>query len=291
MAGKALIVEDEHDTGNLLAEILRQRGFDPTVLTEGKPAVPWTRQHRPELILLDLMLPDIQGFQVCEDLKLDRETNPIPIIMVTALSQHEDRIHGLQVGANYYLTKPFSVEQLHRAIADVMAWKEGLERRGTEGEIHFRFQSDTQYLEELNHLLSSLFLFTRLSRTQIQQLAMAVRELCVNAIEWGHQKQLDRLVNVIYRIDPEKVTIIIRDEGPGFDPTNLPHAAKPDDPVSHFMVRETLGLREGGFGILLARGLVDDLQYNETGNEVRLVKHFAPPASSERATPNGTKPL
>ena len=280
MARKALIVEDEPDTGNLLAEILRRGGYDPTVLAEGKPAIPWTRTHRPDLILLDLMLPDIEGFEVCEDLKLNRDTNRIPIIMVTALDQRQDKVRGLQVGANSYLTKPFTVEQLQNAIQSVLAWQQELQRHGTEGEIHFQLQSDERYLEELNQLLASLFLFTGLPQTQIKQLTMAVRELCVNAIEWGHQKQIDRIVSVIYRIDAEKITIIIRDDGPGFDPAHLPHAAQPDDPVSHMMVRETLGLREGGFGILLARGLVDELRYNETGNEVRLVKYFSPVAPS-----------
>src|SRR6266852_5398499 len=274
MVRKALIVEDEPDTGTLLAEILRRNGFEPTVLTEGKPAVSWTRQHDPELILLDLMLPDVQGFQVCEDLKLDRQTNPIPIIMVTALDRHQDKVHGLQVGADYYLTKPFTIDDLIKAIQEVQSWKEGLLHHGAEGEIQFQLQSDTQYLEELNHLLASLFLYTGLPQAQVKQLTMAVRELCVNAIEWGHQKQIDRIVTVIYRIAPEKITITIRDKGPGFNPDQMPHAAKPDDPVSHMMVRETLGLREGGFGILIARGLVDDLQFNETGNEVRLVKFF-----------------
>ena len=61
-----------------------------------------------------------------------------------------------------------------------------------------------------------------------------------------------------------------------FNPENLPHAANPDDPVGHMMVREALGLREGGFGILMSRGLVDELEYNEAGNEVRLVKYFPP---------------
>jgi CheY-like chemotaxis protein/anti-sigma regulatory factor (Ser/Thr protein kinase) len=280
MARKALIVEDEPDTGNLLAEILRRGGYDPTVLAEGKPAIPWTRTHQPDLILLDLMLPDIEGFEVCEDLKLNRDTNRIPIIMVTALDQRQDKVRGLQVGANYYLTKPFTVEQLQNAIQSVLAWQQELQRHGTQGEIRFQLQSDEQYLEELNHLLASLFLFTGLPQAQIKQLTMAVRELCVNAIEWGHQKQIDRIVTVIYRIDAAKITIIIRDEGPGFDPGHLPHAAQPDDPVSHMMVRETLGLREGGFGILLAKGLVDDLRYNETGNEVRLVKYFSPVAPS-----------
>jgi DNA-binding response OmpR family regulator len=284
MARKALIVEDEPDTGMLLAEVARRHGFTPTVLTEGKPAIPWTRTHRPDLILLDLMLPDVEGFTVCEDLKLDRDTNRIPIIMVTALDRHRDKVRGLQVGANYYLTKPFTVEQLNHAIEEVFRWRDELERHGAEGEIHFRLQSDTHYLEELNQLLSSLFLFSGLSQAQVRQLTMAVRELGVNAIEWAHHRQIDRILHVTYRIDSEKVTILIRDEGPGFDPENLPHAATADDPVSHLMVRETLGLRDGGFGILLARGLVDDLQYNDTGNEARLVKYFparTPPSSKE----------
>jgi DNA-binding response OmpR family regulator len=287
MVRKALIVEDETDTAALLAEILRRRGLEPTALGEGKPAIPWAREHRPDLILLDLMLPDMDGYAICEDLKLDRETNLIPIIMVTARDQFQDKVKGLQLGANSYLTKPFTVEQLNKAINDVFAWREEMERHGTEGEIHFQLQSDTQYLEELNHLLASLFLFSGLAQSHVKQLTMAVRELGVNAIEWGHQKQVDRIVRVTYRIDPEKIAIVIRDEGPGFNPKNLPHAARTDDPVSHMMVRETLGLRDGGFGILIARGLVDDLKYNEAGNEVRLVKYFPP--RTEASQPNGAE--
>jgi CheY-like chemotaxis protein len=282
MVRKALVVEDEVDVGCLLAEHLRRWGFEPMVLTEGKPVVPWVRQHNPDLILLDLWLPDADGFDICEVLKLDRETNLIPIIMVTARAQREDRCHGLQVGANHYLTKPFTPEELNRAIMDSFRWREDLKRLGTEGEVHFQFQSDIQYLEELNQLLASLFLFTGLTEAQIKQLAIAVRELGTNAIEWGHQKQVDRIVTVIYRIDPEKVTIVIRDTGPGFNPYNLPHAAHPDDPVAHLMVRDTLGLRDGGFGILIARGLVDKLEYNETGNEVRLVKYFPPHGKNDK---------
>ncbi|HEV3255624.1 MAG TPA: response regulator [Gemmataceae bacterium] len=276
MPHEALVVEDVAETGKLLAELLRRRGFQPTVFEEGKPAIPWTREHKPDLILLDLMLPDISGFTICENLKLDRETNLVPIIMVTALSDHKDMVRGLQVGANRYLTKPFTAEQLYSAINDVLSWKTDLERRGTDGEIHFQLQSDVEYLEELNHLLAALFLYSGLSETHSKQLAMAVRELGTNAIEWGHQKEVDRIVTVTYRIDVEKITITIRDTGPGFNPQNVPHAAQPEDPIGHMMVREALGLREGGFGILLARGLVDDLQYNETGNEVRLIKYFPP---------------
>ena len=280
MAPKALVVEDEPETGQLLAEILRRRGYDPTVLAEGKPAVPWTQEHNPELILLDLMLPDVDGYDICETLKLERDTNLIPIIMVTARDTPKDKVHGLQVGANHYLTKPFTVEQLTQAIDHALAWKHDLEHSGTEGEVHFRLQSDTEYLDELNHLLGSLFLFSGVSEAQVRQLIAAVRELGVNAIEWGHKKQIELIVTVTYRIDPEKVTIVIKDTGPGFDRAKLLHAAKSEDPVSHMMVREALGMREGGFGILMAEGLVDDLQYNEAGNEVRLIKYYSSKAGA-----------
>lgn len=274
MVRKALVVEDEKELGLLLGEHLRRWGFDPTVMHEGKSVVSWVTQNQPTVILLDLMLPDADGFTICETLKLDRETNLIPVIMVTALSGQEERIKGLQVGANRYVTKPFGADELHKAIEDAIASIDDLKRNGTEGEIQFKLLSDTQYLDELNHLLGSLFLFSGLNQQQVKQLTTAVRELGTNAIEWGHQKQAHRVVTVDYRIDPQKITIGIKDTGPGFNPTNLPHAANTEDPIAHMMVRETLGLREGGFGILMSRGLVDELSYNERGNEVQLVKYF-----------------
>jgi DNA-binding response OmpR family regulator len=283
MIRKALIVDDEKEICEVLAEHMRRWGFEPTLLFEGKEVVEWVRHHRPAVILLDLMLPDIDGYSICETLKLDRDTNLIPVIMVTAMTGQEDKIHGLQVGANMYLTKPFTADTVHKAIQNALNWLDDLKTNGTEGEIRFHLQSDTHYLEELNHLLGSLFLFSGLSQTQVKQLTTAVRELGTNAIEWGHEKKTERIVTVDYRIDPEKITIDIKDTGPGFNPTNLAHAAYPEDPVSHMMVRESLGIRDGGFGIMMSRGLVDEMSYNDKGNEVRLVKFFSdrPPLRAE----------
>ena len=91
-----------------------------------------------------------------------------------------------------------------------------------------------------------------------QELTMAVREMGSNAIEWGHKKQVNRLVAVTYRMDAEKVTVVIQDTGPGFDRRNLPHAAQAEDPCRHMEVRGELGIRDGGFGILMTNGLVDE---------------------------------
>jgi CheY-like chemotaxis protein/anti-sigma regulatory factor (Ser/Thr protein kinase) len=275
MTRKALIVDDEQELGLILAEHLKHWGYEPTVLTEGKHVVEWATKNRPDVILLDLMLPDVDGYTICETLKLERETNLIPIIMITALSEQKDKLHGMQVGANAYLTKPFTADTLHQAIRNAFDWLEDLHRNGTHGAIRFHLPSDSQYLEELNHLLGSLFLFSGLTKKQVKQFTTAVRELGANAIEWGHERQVDRIVTLDYRIDPEKITIDIKDTGPGFNPDNLPHAAKPDDSVSHTFIRDTLGMREGGFGILMSRGLVDEMTYNDKGNEVRLIKYFS----------------
>src|SRR5438128_8700649 len=126
MVQKALIVEDEVELGQLLAEHLRRWGFQPTHHVEGKGAIEWARHEKPDVILLDLMLPDIDGYSICETLKLDRDTNRIPIVMTTALSGHEDKVRGLQVGADRYLTKPFTADQLHKAIMDTFAAQQEL---------------------------------------------------------------------------------------------------------------------------------------------------------------------
>src|SRR4051812_25400564 len=122
MVRKALVVEDENDVAQLLAEHLRRWGFEPTVFNEGLPALPWITLNQPSIILLDLLLPDSDGFTLCERLKLDPQTNLIPIVMLTALSGQEEKVRGLQVGANRYLTKPFTAAGLHKAIEDAIDW-------------------------------------------------------------------------------------------------------------------------------------------------------------------------
>jgi CheY-like chemotaxis protein/anti-sigma regulatory factor (Ser/Thr protein kinase) len=276
MPQKALIVEDEPELAELFGDILRLRGLESAVLHQGAPAPQYIRDHKPDLVMLDLMLPDRDGYSVCEEVKLDRKTNLTPIVMVTARAHHEDLVKGLAVGANEYVTKPFTVEQLNAAIDRALGWKAELLQCGARGEIHFELKSDARFLEELNHMLSSLFLYSGLRSESVRQLTTAIREMGMNAIEWGHRKSSNLLVNVTYRIEADKVVIKIKDAGPGFDPANLPHAADADDPTKHMDVRDSLGLRAGGFGILMAKGLVDELKYNQTGNEVRLVKYFAP---------------
>jgi two-component system, OmpR family, response regulator len=280
MPRTVLVVDDERDTNDILANLVQARGFEPIQVFSGQEALAAVAKHFPDVILLDLMLPDINGFEVCDRLKRSRETNLIPIVMVTALQDAHHRAAGVRVGANGYLFKPFTTEQLDEILDSALAWHEEHTQRGTTGEINFDIRSELTYLSQASDLLADLFAHTPLTERHIKDLKQAIMEMGGNAIEWGHRKNADLVLRITYRIDPTSVTLIIKDQGPGFNPRNLPHAASDEDPIGHIEIRNELGLREGGFGIMLARGLVDKFRYNESGNEVTFVKHFDPQPKS-----------
>lgn len=222
MPRTVLIVDDERDTNDVLASFVRSRGFEPIQLYAGAQVDAAIAEHKPALILLDVMLPDFDGFAICDALKRDRETNLIPVIMVTALHEDHHRVAGVRVGANGYLSKPFSPEQLFRAMDEALAWHEEHRRRGTSGEINFDIRSEVGYLQQANDMLADLFAHTPLTDRQIKDLKQAVMEMGGNAIEWGHRKNADLVLRITYRIDPEAITLIIQDQGPGFNPGASP---------------------------------------------------------------------
>jgi DNA-binding response OmpR family regulator len=105
---RILVAEDDPDIASLLAHYLQKAGFDADVVTSGREVVPHIRNTPPDLLLLDLMLPGVDGLQVCRAVRSDQNTASIPIIMVTAKGEESDRIVGLELGADDYITKPFS---------------------------------------------------------------------------------------------------------------------------------------------------------------------------------------
>lgn len=107
-----LVVEDEDDVLELLRFHLTREGFSVATATRGEDGLKAVAQKRPDLILLDLMLPGLSGFEVCRQLKNDPKTAGIPIVMVTAKSEEADIVVGLEVGADDYVTKPFSTKVL-----------------------------------------------------------------------------------------------------------------------------------------------------------------------------------
>jgi two-component system phosphate regulon response regulator PhoB len=115
-----LIIEDEPDISELIEYSLTQSGYSIIVSDNGEKGIEFARKHSPDLILLDLMLPGINGIDVCRVLKNDKDTSEVSIIMLTALGQEEDIIKGLETGADDYVTKPFSFPVLEARIQSVL---------------------------------------------------------------------------------------------------------------------------------------------------------------------------
>jgi two-component system phosphate regulon response regulator PhoB len=117
---RILVVEDEPDIGQVLAYNLGQAGHQVTVANDGQTALNLTLENPPELILLDLMLPDISGLDVCRTVKSDPVRRDIPVIMLTARSEEIDRVVGFELGADDYVVKPFSVRELGLRVQAVL---------------------------------------------------------------------------------------------------------------------------------------------------------------------------
>lgn len=112
MKTKILVVDDEPDALEILGFKLREAGYTPIFAKDGTRALAIAREERPELIVLDLMLPEVDGLEVCKILRRDASTASIPVIMLTARAAEMDRVLGLELGADDYVTKPFSPREL-----------------------------------------------------------------------------------------------------------------------------------------------------------------------------------
>ena len=117
---KILIIEDEADIRDLLAYNLQKEGFATLEAGDGRLGLEMARAHAPVLVLLDLMLPGMDGLTVCRELERDPSTAPIPIIMLTAKGEELDRVVGLELGADDYVVKPFSVRELILRIRNIL---------------------------------------------------------------------------------------------------------------------------------------------------------------------------
>src|SRR5205807_2528884 len=111
----ALIVEDEPEANKLLSMLVRLRGYRTESAFTGGEALEKVDQARPDIVLLDLMLPDINGYEVCRALKARRQTHPIPVVMVTARVAAENRVESYRVGANDFVPKPYTPDQIFTA--------------------------------------------------------------------------------------------------------------------------------------------------------------------------------
>lgn len=125
---KVLIVDDENDIVDLISYNLEKEGFSTVKAYDGETALKLVKTQKPDLMILDLMLPKINGLDVCREIRHNQETVGLPIIMLTAKSDEVDKVTGLEVGADDYVTKPFSIKELIARIRSVLRRLKGKEQ-------------------------------------------------------------------------------------------------------------------------------------------------------------------
>lgn len=134
---KILVVDDEEDILELIRYNLAKDGFRVECVSSGEDGLRTARNEKPDLIVLDLMLPGVDGLEVCRQLKQDRKTAGIPIIMVTAKGEEADIVAGLELGADDYISKPFSPKVVSARVRSVLRRKSGIEKRSAESPVVF----------------------------------------------------------------------------------------------------------------------------------------------------------
>ncbi len=117
---KILIVEDDLDVADMLNAYFRVQGYEVFTVNWGEDGVRAASTSRPDLMILDIRLPDIDGYEVARRLRSDRKTNAIPIIFLTEKRDRADRLHGLELGADDYITKPFDVQELRLRVRNAL---------------------------------------------------------------------------------------------------------------------------------------------------------------------------
>jgi anti-sigma regulatory factor (Ser/Thr protein kinase) len=218
-----------------------------------------------------------------EDLALADEIRHIrPGIKMIILSPHtapEEVIAALRAHVFVCFSPPFDAE----AIAEMACrasedeWRNDIQVLSAEPEwislrVNCRVLTAERLITFFNELRSDL------PESRRHALMMAFREILVNAMEHGAGYNAEKVVDVTAMKTGRSLVFYVRDPGTGFRGKPLPHAAvsnTPEDPIAHLDYREEHGMRPGGYGILVTRGIVDELIYNEFGNEVLLIKYMA----------------
>jgi CheY-like chemotaxis protein len=219
MAMTALIVEDEVEANRLLAQLVELGGCRAESAYTGSEALAIAREHPPDIIFLDLMLPDTTGYDVCRALKSRRHTAPIPIVVVTARLATESRMESFRVGATDFLTKPYTPDQIFDALSCAEKWREAIELGEASGLIRLETPGDTEPFERIGWLQSLLMAHTPWDESQVALFRDHLVALAQALLDWGRQNRLCEVASLHFEVRPERFELHVVDlVGWGRDP-------------------------------------------------------------------------
>ena len=158
---KILIVDDAEDTVELLRKRFRAEGYDTSEAFNGEQALNTVPEYEPDLIVLDVMMPKIDGYEVCQRLKADEKTKYIPVLMLTAKGEVEHKVKGLNIGADDYMAKPFDYKELSARVRSLLSIKATHEKKVEEEKSGALEQMMEQVAHEIRNPLTSVGGFAR----------------------------------------------------------------------------------------------------------------------------------
>jgi two-component system, OmpR family, phosphate regulon response regulator PhoB len=190
---QVLVVEDERDIVKVLEFSLKQAGFDPAVAYDGEQARACIERRVPDLVLLDLMLPDIPGTEICKQLKSAPRTAHVPVLMLTARGEEIDRVLGFELGADDFVTKPFSVRELMLRIKAV------LRRRSVDDRMPLRTEVGPIRINVETHR-------TYVGGEEIELTALEFKLLLSLVSRAGRVQPREKLLDEVWGLSPETQT-------------------------------------------------------------------------------------
>jgi CheY-like chemotaxis protein len=269
-----LVADDDRTTRFAISATLRSAGFGVEEVGDGAAALHRISQGNLDLVFLDIWMPGVNGLEV---LKQIRESKAEPkVIVMTSDNTPETLLQAIREQAYEYVSKPFppaqAIELATRALATDALPIEVISAQPHWVELLIPCTRDAA--ERVQSFLMKLE--AALPDELRDSIGQAFRELLLNAVEWGGKLDPNRKVRIACVRSPHIVMYRIADPGSGFDPEKLPHAAiaHPDDPMVHDQIRQEMGIRPGGFGLMMTRALADELIYNEARNEVIFIKYI-----------------
>jgi DNA-binding NarL/FixJ family response regulator len=282
--GVALLVGGDPDVRAALSYVLAPEGWDIAEVGNLAEAMTAARAGKFNLIVTS---PSSSGKEDVEFLRKIRRVSPgTRVIILTDESTPGDVIASMREHAFGYLSKGLSAEALARTVRaalDTPDWTSGIEIvSATPNLITLAVRCQIATAERLLQFMREI---SDLPEEECNNVGLAFREMLLNAMEHGGKFDPEKYVEVCYVRTRHVAMARIKDPGDGFTLDEVRHAAignPDDDPIAHVVKRSEAGMRPGGFGVMLAKHLVDELIYGEKGNEVLLVKYlpgFQPPAA------------
>ncbi|HZS53663.1 MAG TPA: ATP-binding protein [Bryobacteraceae bacterium] len=279
----ALVIDPSTDIRERLAQILLAPEWTIREANNNTAALELAQSTIFDLIITDqtsAAKEDVRFLQSIRD--LHPETR---VIILTDEGTPQDVLDAIREGAFSYFSRPFSLESLSEAVRSAMnapSWHDGIEVvSGTPHWVRLIARCD---LETADRLMRFVHEMIDLPEEEKHTVAAALQELLMNAMEYGGKFDPQHYVELSYIRTKRAVACRVKDPGEGFSLDEIHHAAvsnPPGDPLRHLNYREAGRLRPGGFGILLSRNMVDELFYNDKGNEVVMIKYVDQPASKQ----------